>query len=167
MARRFPFILLALALAASPGFPGEPREAGADHHQHHQHLGANKDVPSALPADGVRWTPDAPLREGMRRMRVAVEGLSQHELGRLDDAQVRELATDVEKAVAFMFANCELEPEPDHALHRILAQLLTAAQALQANPSDQSPRASMRAALEDYARQFDDSALLPHGNTRP
>lgn len=167
MSRRFPTTLLVLALAAGPACAAEPRDAGVDHHEQHKHHGADRDLAMTAPADGVRWTPDAPLQEGMRRTRGALEGLSQHGSGRLDDAQVRELATAVDEAVAFMFANCKLEPEPDHALHAILARLMVGAQALHANPSDPSPVASMHAALEDYTRQFDDPALLRPANPMP
>jgi hypothetical protein len=59
-----------------------------------------------------------------------------------------------------MFANCKLDPEPDHALHDILARLMSGARALHAMPADPTPVASMRAALEDYPRLFDDPTLL-------
>lgn len=170
MTRRFPLTLLALTLAAGPAFASEPCHSGADHHHHHQHHpqhGADKDQPGSVPVDGDRWASDAPLREGMRRMRDAMEGLSRHESDGLAQAQVHELATAVDEAVAFMFANCELEPEPDHALHLILAQLMVGSRALHANPTDSAPVASMRSALGDYARQFEDPGMPSPGSAKP
>lgn len=167
MTRRFPLTLLALTLAAGPAFASEPCHSGAGHHHDHQHHpqhGADKDQPGSVSVDGDRWASDAPLREGMRRMREAMEGLSRHESDGLAGTQVHELATAVDEALAFMFANCELEPEPDHALHLILAQLMVGSRALHANPSDSAPVASMRVALEDYARQFDDPDLPAPGS---
>lgn len=170
MTRHVLFTLLALTLAASPAFAGEPCHAGADHHhdhQHHPHHGVDTDRPGTAPVDGERWASDAPLREGMRRMRVAMEGLSRHESDGLAEAQVHGLATAVDEAVAFMFANCELDPEPDHALHVILAQLMVGSRALHANPADSAPVASMRTALGDYARQFEDPGMPSPGSAKP
>ena len=127
--------------------PGS-QDAHAQHHD--QHHG------SGVPADHVRWAPDAPLQEGMRRMRDALEGLAHHEMGHLDETQVDNLATEVDDAAAFMFANCKLEPEPDVALHGVLARLMAGAEALHANPADPAPVADMRAALQDYPKLFDD-----------
>lgn len=117
-------------------------------------------VAASVPVDHVRWTPDAPLQEGMRRMRDALEGLKHHEMGHLDETQVLNLATEVDEAAAFMFAHCKLTPEPDVALHGLLAQWMAGAEALRANPIDAAAVAPMRAALEDYPRLFDDPAFF-------
>ena len=68
---------------------------------------------------------------------------------------VRE-AGAVEAAVTYMFANCKLPPEPDAALHDILVPLLTAAQALKADPRNVKAIDEMRAAIERYPLYFDD-----------
>lgn len=111
-------------------------------------------------ADHVRWQPDAPLREGMRRMASAVEALGHHEHAHLAPERVRELTGQVDSAAAYMFANCKLDPEPDAALHDVLARLMGGARALADNPHATAPVASMRAALADYARLFDDPGFV-------
>ncbi len=95
----------------------------------HQHEHAAAPAPVAVPTQ--RWTPDAPLRAGMR-------------------------AATVETAVTSMFANCKLSAEPDAALHGILVPLLAAAQALQADPDNTKPVADMRAAIAHYPHYFND-----------
>ena len=60
-----------------------------------------------------------------------------------------------------MFANCDLEPEPDVALHGILARLMAASEALREAPADPAPVAGMREALADYGRLFDDPLAGP------
>ena len=59
-----------------------------------------------------------------------------------------------------MFANCKLEPEPDLALHGVLARLMAGTRSLHAHPADAAPVAAMRAAVQDYGRLFDDPGVV-------
>jgi len=115
-----------------------------------------------VPANHVRWTPDAPLVEGMSRVRTALAGLEAD--SHPDDAAIAAFAADIDSAVEYMFANCKLPAEPDVALHAILARLMADTEALKANPSDASPVADMHEAMHNYERLFDDPddvATLP------
>ncbi|QOW24198.1 DnrO protein [Lysobacter sp. H23M47] len=137
------------------------KHASHDHATHDQDAHAHADhhadaAVMPIPADHVKWKPDAPLMEGMRRMREAMAGLHHHQMGHLNDTQVDQLATQVDEAAAYMFANCKLEAEPDIALHGVLARLMAGAEALHANPADPAPVADMSAALADYPKLFDD-----------
>lgn len=116
---------------------------------------AGTDFP--VPAGHVPWTPDAPLVEGMSRVRTAIGALEAHP----DVATVRARAADVDAAIEDMFDNCSLDTEPDLALHAILARLMAGTRALGADPADRSPVADMHAALENYRRLFDDPAGDP------
>lgn len=139
---------------AAPTHHATHMQDGTHAAMHAQHHG------TVVSAGHVRWAPDPPLQQGMRRMRDALAGLAHHEMGHLDETQVDNLATEVDEAAAFMFANCKLEPEPDVALHGVLARLMAGAEALHAAPADPTPVADMRAALEDYTKLFDDPALF-------
>ena len=123
-----------------------------DAHAYAEHGGT--DFP--VPANHVRWTPDAPLKEGMSQVRNALAGL-EAESHPSDDA-VAGYAADIDAAVDYMFANCKLDPEPDIALHSVLARLMAGSKALKANPSDGSPVADMHAAMHNYEQLFDDPA---------
>lgn len=149
----------ALAWAASPGNPPSG-DAGAvhTHDAHHGHAAAT--ATTAIDTPAVRWTPDAPLQEGMRRLRDTVAGLEHHEKGQLEPARVQALASEVDAAVEFLFSNCKLDTDPDVALHGLLARLMAGAQALHDDPADISVVASMRAAVQDYPRLFDDPGFL-------
>ena len=109
----------------------------------------------ALPA--TPWPSDAPLREGMRRMHQAVAALEHARHGHLDSAQTTAAAHKVQDAANYMIVNCKLPPEPDAALHGVLATLMTGAAALETNPADTSRVASMREALALYPRMFEDA----------
>lgn len=159
-------ILLALALAIVPGLAS----AQQDHGTHAAHARSAEPTSAAhvheaalapaavVPAGHVQWTPDAPLVDGMRRVRKAVATLAHLEMGHLGEGNVLTVAGDIDAAIEYMFANCELAPEPDVALHGILSRLMAGSQALRAAPADAAPVADMRAALADYALLFDDPA---------
>ena len=122
--------------------------------QQHTHEHAPTATLEAVPAQ--RYTPDAPLRAGMRDAHQAVAELQHAEMGHMSAAMTRDRAASVEKAVAFMFANCKLSAEPDAALHSILLPLLTAAQTLRADPDNTKPVADMQAAIAHYPIYFND-----------
>ena len=133
----------------------QPMHDDADHaaDEHADHAAA-----VALPTPpATPWASDAPLREGMRRMHQAVDALGHAEHGHLDAAQTSAAAQQIQDAANFMFANCKLAPEPDAALHGVLAALMSGAAAIKANPTDISRVASMRDAVALYPRMFEDA----------
>lgn len=136
-----PLLLLA-AIAALP--------AQAQHS--HQHPAPA--VAQATPAQ--RWATDAPLRTGMAKIRTAVDALQHYERGHMGPEQAVELATQVQQQIAYLVANCKLEPQADAALHVIIAELGAGAQALKDNPADLAAIPPMRQALQHYPRQFND-----------
>ncbi len=148
--RPYPVLLAVAATLAAAALP-----AAAQEHAHHGHA-----APAAAPAQAPtqRWATDAPLREGMARVRAALSDLSHHEMGHMSDAQAREFAVNVQDAVQYMFDHCKLAAEPDAALHAILVPLLAAAQRLDKDPADKAAVAAMRDAVAPYPNQFDDPA---------
>lgn len=115
-------------------------------------------VAQAAPAQ--RWDTDVPLRMGMAKIRTAVDALQHHERGHMGPQQAVVLATQVQEQVTYLVAHCKLEPQADAALHVIIAELGSGAQALKADPTDTRVIASMRHALQDYPRQFNDPGWL-------
>ena len=138
-------LLLALAVPAA-----------AQDHAHHSADAVDAVDAAAAPAPAQRWKTDAPLREGMGRIRGAVEGLQHYERGHMGPEQATELANGIARDVNFIVANCKLEPSADAALHPIIGALMKGALALKAKPADLAAIPPMRSALQDYARQFDD-----------
>ena len=147
--------ILAIALAASLGTVAP--HAAAQHHAHHPAAAA----PAQSAAPAVRYATDAPLRKGMADIRTAVAMLEHADHGHLDAAQVRNLAGNIERSIGGIIAECKLAPEADAALHGIIGKLGQGIAALKEDPADTAPVAGMRAALDDYARMFDDPAAAP------
>ena len=149
--------LLLLAVMTAP-----PARAQAGH-EHHAPVAA-----VAAATVSQRWASDAPLRTGMAKIRVAVDALQHYERGHMGPEQAVELATQIQAQVAYIVANCKLEPRADAALHVIIAELGKAAGALRADPADLGAIPPMREALQQYSRQFNDpgraSADKPAGD---
>lgn len=120
---------------------------------------ADEAAGAAKPAPANGWATDAPLREGMGRIRLSVEALGHYEQGHMGAEQAVEMAANVEKDVNFLIANCKLDPDADAALHAIIARLLKGAHALKADPADLAAIAPMREAMAEYAATFDDPAF--------
>ena len=119
-------------------------------------------LPAAHSTTAIRWATDAPLRAGMRGAQDVVAALAHGRHGHLDGGQVRGLAAQLEGHVQLIFAECQLAPQADAALHDILLPLLAGARALAADPADLRPLGSMQRALDAYARGFEDPGFPPH-----
>lgn len=154
--------VLSLAAAFAPGLAVAQHAHGThEGHGEHQAHATHAGHAAAAAADNAgqsAWAPDAPLVAGMARVRNAVATLAHLEMGHLDERQVLALAEGIDVAIEDMHANSSLEPEPEAALHGILARLKAATQALRDVPADPASVAAMRAALADYVRLFDDPA---------
>ena len=154
--------LLALA-AFSFAFMLSPAQAATAHaqdasappaHQHETHAAAA----ASAPAPGKRWATDAPLREGMGRIRASIDGLGHDAKGYPSAGQAKAAAASIEKDVNFLISNCKLQPEADAALHLIIGKLLQGAQAIKADLSDTKGLQLLHTALADYERSFDEGA---------
>ncbi len=169
-----PHALIALLLAApalgaavaGPNEPPVPAEGHAGHGAQHAHGSqppAAADDADTAPA--IRWASDAPLREGMRRVRAATEGLSHAAHGHLDVGQVRALSAELEAAVQDMIARCRLDPAPDAALHPLLARVLQASAVLAEGEFDAAALAELEAVLMRYPVLFEDADWIVDHST--
>jgi hypothetical protein len=128
------------------------RDAPAHEHAHHGHDGL------ALQLDnGRKWSTDASLREGMQRIRSALDTAHAGHVGQptLDVADGRALAVAVDDAIGFMVANCKLPAQADANLHVLLGQMGQASAELKQDPSSPQAAGAIGVALDDYARHFD------------
>lgn len=149
--------IVSTMVALACGFGFSVAAQGAPQHAHEQHAAAAAtSTAAAAPVPAHRWTPDGPLKTGIRRAYTAVDQLKHHEMGHLSAPMAVDRAIEVEDAVMYMFANCKLAAEPDAALHAILVPLLGAAQALKADPQNVRAVAIMRTALSRYPQYFND-----------
>lgn len=104
---------------------------------------------------GRRWATDAPLREGMERVRAAVATARQADAqGRLSTRQAQALAVAVEDSIAFMIQHCRLEPKADSNLHILLGRFSAAVTAVKANPKAPDGLPQMLEALDLYSHYF-------------
>lgn len=139
------------AAVRAQAHPDHP--APAAHAEHAHAVAPATEVPA-----GRHWPTDAPLRDGMRRVRQAVQALEHVEHGHLDAAQTANVAKLIDGAVNDMIANCKLQPDADAALHGLLAKFLVGANAARSGKDIPVALADMQGALKRYPLLFDDPA---------
>lgn len=150
--------VLAVALATSGG------TALAEEHRHAG--GYEHDAAARLALDhGKKWGTDAPLREGMSRIRGIVEPQldAVHER-KLTQAQYRQMARDIEGEIAYIVDNCKLDPRADAVLHSVIAELGEGVEALANGSDEHRPEAGVARvvrALDDYGTYFDHPGWKP------
>lgn len=142
-------LLLLCALAFAPSSPAAAQDPGPAHGHGHEPVPAV----SAAPV-GARHRADAVLREHMAGIGQAVGALEHASHGHLDRRQVVALAQRITRDVQRIVATCQLAPDADAALHRIIVPLAQRAARLEADPGDLSQVPGMRAALHAYERTF-------------
>lgn len=151
-----PALVLALAAPALGATPADP----TDHATHAHHHDAAADTQLQGRPGGGRWATDAPLRTGMARVHSAlVQALAADKGGGFDGASAQALAAEVRAAVAYMVANCQLEPAADADLHVLIGQMLAAVEKAEQAPADPEGLPALHAAVERYGEHFDHPGL--------
>ncbi|MGB4857780.1 MAG: DnrO protein [Dokdonella sp.] len=143
----FAYLLLSTML-----YVALPATAQHSHDEHESHAATT--APVAIPVQ--RHATDAALRDGMSRIQAALDELTHYEMGHMPQSIAVERVDTIKQATDTIFANCKLDPEADAALHSMLVPLLNGIQAFQKNPADSATVATMRQAVADYPRVFDD-----------
>jgi hypothetical protein len=122
----------------------------------------------ARPEAGRKWATDAPLRDGMGRIRALVEPqLAPAHAGTLTAAQVAALAGRIETEVGGIVAHCKLEPQADAALHAVLAEIGAGTDAMAGKTAQQRPALGLvqvARAVNDYAGRFEHPGFKPIRN---
>lgn len=123
-------------------------------------------APHKLTLDhGRKWATDAPLRDGMSRIRgLVAPRVGDSRAGKVDAAEYRRLAAQLETEVGTIVAECKLEPKADAMLHLIVADLLQGADAMAGKTESLRPAqglAKVATALNDYGAHFDHPGFQP------
>lgn len=147
---------IALAAAVHAQTPAQPPA------HDHGHAAA----PAKLALDhGKKWSTDAPLRDGMAKIRALVEPkIDAAHAGRITPAQYKEIASGVETEVASIVANCKLPPEADAMLHLVIADLVHGADVMAGKEPKAKPLQGFGVtvtALNNYGRTFDHPGFKP------
>lgn len=144
-----------LAVVATLALLSVPR-VFAQHDHGGQEAQADQIAAEVVSIPAQRHATDAALREGMSRIHAALEELRHYEMGHMPQSIAVERVASIKNAIDYLFANCKLDPDADAALHSMLIPLLSGVQAFNENPADTSTVTSMRDAIDDYPRVFDD-----------
>ena len=152
-----PLLLAAAALpaAATAAAASPPAAAGHDH----------ADGAQLRLDHGRKWASDAPLREGMARIRALVAPqLDRAHRGTMTTAEYAALAGQVEGEVGKIVAQCKLPPEADAVLHVLLSGLMEGTGAMAGRTAGHKPQDGLVrvvAAVNDYGRHFEHPGWKP------
>lgn len=108
---------------------------------------------------GKKWATDEPLRKGMGEIRNLIAASEPgFRKGKLAQEDYAALGTKIEQQVAYIVANCKLEPRADENLHVVLSGIISGADAMQGKDTKVTAAAGARkviAGLNSYGRYFD------------
>ena len=151
--------IIAATLSAAILLCMSPAAVSAQEHGHSHGHAHDMEKPVQLTLnDGKKWTTDNSLRQGMDRIRDALNAeLPAIHSGKAAAEQYQALAQKVNDQLAFMVKNCKLEPKADAVLHLILADIIAGADIMQAQQGGEAHRGAVKIvhALENYASYFD------------
>lgn len=146
--------LLALPALLTLALMSNPIAAQAPQHDH-EPMQADEALDLKRPDSG-KWASDESLRQGMNEIHAAFRSHhADYRAGHYDADKAAELATTVEEAVNFMFANCRLPAEADAELHKLLAASLGAARTLRESEEPHRGLHRLHRVLQAYPRYFD------------
>lgn len=127
-----------------------------------KHGQAQHGMPELALNDGKRWATDAPLRQGLERIRDAVALIIAASTARpLTKDEAMALSSAIKDQVQFLVENCKLEPRADAALHVLLNDFLQGAHALAADPGSKAGLERVVKALNLYPQYFDHHGWRP------
>ncbi len=126
-----PVLLLAAPAWAGSHDPGHQQHDETHAHSHHQAESADHGTLTLSRNNGESWATDDALREGMTRLRTTfATAHSEYRAGNLDRAAATALAERVDGHLQFIIANCDLPPDADAELHKLLYAAFDATAAL-------------------------------------
>lgn len=151
-ARRRLCAALVTAALASGAFTAATAWAAAEH--------AHGQDAHALELNaGKKWATDDPLRQGMTKIRDAVDAkLPAVHRGKMSTAQYDALGRQIDTQIAYIVGNCKLDPKADAVLHLILADLNEGNEILQGKQAKQARSdgvVKVVHALGQYGSYFD------------
>lgn len=148
---RFVLMISGALIATLPfGSPVSAQDSATAHEHHAAHALELDDN------DGRKWTSDQSLRNGMQSIRHSFQSrLPGFREQRLEPGQYEALADEVEEQLEYMFKNCDLPPEADAELHKLLAFVAGAVSALRSEKERRNGMMSLHRALDAYPEYFD------------
>lgn len=137
----------------------------ANPHAHQGHANAAYPAPAKLTLDqGRKWATDEALRRHMGELRATLAQYREAILAdRLTPAQASALAQGIERRVAAIMTDCNLDPRADANLHLVMAELVQSADILQGKAMHEPRKGATRAvrAATMYATYFDHPGFDP------
>ena len=122
------------------------------HHDHHH----DKHAAELSLDHGKKWQTDAPLRQGMQRIRdAALQAVPAFHQDRFSQTDAAKLAAHIRAQVDYLVEHCKLEPRADASLHALIGELLLGADTLEREPLSMQGLPGIIQTLRVYPDYFD------------
>lgn len=159
-------LVTAAAVLAACGPAAMAATPAADAHAHEQPAAGH---PTLRLDHGRKWATDAPLRQGMTRIRALVAPqLDAAHAGRMAPADYAALAKKIDGEVAGIVADCKLPPDADGVLHVVLGELMAGTGTMAGSTAGARPQdglVQVVAAVNTYGRYFAHPGWKPIAET--
>ncbi|MBF0613971.1 MAG: hypothetical protein HQL92_02320 [Magnetococcales bacterium] len=160
MYRRCKIFTIAMVLTFMGG--GLPSGWCAVDNQQHEHPAATRSESGLTLNNGQPWQTDAPLRKGMEAIQRDIrDALPRVRSGAQTPRQYTALAKKMHSHLRYITKHCKLPPAVDDQLHRILAEVLQGAEAMESQNGQASGAAMVVHALDLYGRHFEHAGWKP------
>ena len=135
-------------------------ETGMTGHQRDHHARKALEASKLSLDHGKKWQTDAPLRHGMQRINDAVlQAVPAYHKDSLTLPEAGKLSSEINTQVAYMIANCKLEPTADATLHVFIGDLLAGAARMEGDPASPQGLPHIVRTLDQYTKYFDHPGL--------
>ena len=104
---------------------------------------------------GKKWQTDAPLRQGMSKVRDQVQAAVPGVHGNYTPADYLALADGIEKELGNVIANCKLPADVDAQVHLVLVDLYAGTAAMKQDGNRMGGVVKVIDALKSYSEFFD------------
>lgn len=155
-----PAVSLALGVVCTSMAAGVLAETGMTGHQHDQHAHQAPEASKLSLDHGKKWQTDMPLRQSMQRINDAVlQAVPAYHNDSMTPAEAGKLSSEINTQIAYMIANCKLEPAADATLHVFIGELLAGAARMKDEPASPQGLPHIVRTLDQYTEYFDHPGL--------
>ncbi|ODS51056.1 MAG: hypothetical protein ABS42_00445 [Bdellovibrio sp. SCN 50-8] len=128
-------------------------------HSHSAHTSAKSQELVLKLNGGKKWDTDAPLRQGMEKIKNLINAdLQQIHNRKAVESTYKRISEGVDSQIQYLFQNCKLAPEADAQLHVVLSKIISGSKRMKDGKNLDERRAGaieVLGALDSYNKYFD------------
>ena len=132
------------------------------HQEHQDHSNHHNSATTLSLNAGEKWPIDPSLHQGMSMIkRLMSENIDDIHYDKFSAQQFKQLASELDLQLKYLFKNCKLPPLADAQLHTLLAGVLQASHQMKQPVKQKQGAITVIKALQSYEQYFDDPKWQP------